>query len=618
MKIKSILLCVWLTVFCLPAQAADTLTILFTHDLHSYFTGSREINNNNCLQHTGGYARLYTAIEQIRQKNPDATLLVDGGDVAMGTFFHTLFTSHFAELQLMDKMGYEAVTIGNHDFDFGVDALQTALRAYFSDTSHTCAMVVSNIKGIAGIDEYLVRTKAGYCIGIFGLLGKEARSQSLIDEDLPYENSTAAATRMVKHLRDTEKVDVVVCLSHSGTSESAKHSEDEQLARRVPGIDVIISSHTHRLLHEPIVEEHTVIGSAGAYGKYLGCIKLVMVNGKPQGHSYEVIKIDSTLAEDDAIRAAIDSYKKLVEEHYLNPEKTNFDEPLANVMNSILVSSDSIALGSLIADAFMDAVQNAEDKRPDIVIVPSGTIRANLYKGIVTAEEVFNILSLGVGEDQKPAFPLLKAYFYGRELRDLCEVDASISGIASDARLFFSGLRYTYYPGSLFCNRVKRVEVQDSTGIYVIPDNNKLYSVVAGLYTAKTMSIVEEKTFGILSLLPKDATGKPITDWNEVIVHDRAGHEIKEWVALKNYLQSGRTGEDEIPEFVYNVRLQERKIEQPGFSLVEEFKYLNTFALYLYIIMLLFLITLSLFICKLTRKLVRYHNLKKQKRNPQN
>ncbi|MDR1181878.1 MAG: metallophosphoesterase, partial [Bacteroidales bacterium] len=131
-KIKPILLCVWLTVFCLPAQAADTLTILFTHDLHSYFTGSRELDDDNCLQRTGGYARLYTAIEQIRQKNPDATLLVDGGDVAMGTFFHMLFTTHFAELQLMDKMGYEAVTIGNHDFDFGVDALQTALQTYFS------------------------------------------------------------------------------------------------------------------------------------------------------------------------------------------------------------------------------------------------------------------------------------------------------------------------------------------------------------------------------------------------------------------------------------------------------------------------------------------------------
>jgi 2',3'-cyclic-nucleotide 2'-phosphodiesterase (5'-nucleotidase family) len=583
----------------LPAQAADTLTILFTHDLHSYFSGSREIDGGNHVQHTGGYARLYTAIEQIRQQNPGATLLVDGGDVAMGTFFHTLFNTHFAELQLMDRMGYDAVTIGNHDFDFGVDALQTALRVYFSDTSHRCAVVTSNIKGLAGTEEYLVVTRAGCRIGIFGLLGTEARSQSLIDKDLPYEEYITAAERMVKHLRNTEKVDVVVCLSHSGTTENEKHSEDVQLARRVPGIDIIVSGHTHRLLQEPIVEGHTVIGSAGAYGRHLGCIKLAMTDGKPHVSSYEVIKIDSTLTENAAIKTAIDSYKKLVETHYLNAEKTGFDEPLAEVTNSISAQSDRIALGHLIADAFVEAVQKAENKRPDIAVVPLGTIRANLYKGIVTAEEVFNILSLGVGADKKPAFPLLKVYFYGRELRDLCEVDASISGMVPDAQLFFSGLRYTYYPGSLFCNKVKRVEVQDSAGIYVVPDNDKLYSAIGSLYTAKTMGVVKEKTFGLLSLSPKNTAGQPITDWNEAIVHDSAGHEIKEWVALKNYLQSGRRGGEKTPVFDYKVRVEERKIKQTGFSLIEEIKYVNIFSLCCYITTILLLVTLLLFLTKL-------------------
>ncbi|MDR2448647.1 MAG: bifunctional metallophosphatase/5'-nucleotidase [Prevotellaceae bacterium] len=607
MKIKSFTLCtVWLLVLCLPAQATDTLAILFTHDLHSYFTGSREVDNNHHVQRSGGYARLYTAIEQVRRQHPGATLLVDGGDVAMGAFFHTLFTTHFAELQLMDKMGYDAVTIGNHDFDFGVDALQTALQVYFSDASHTCAVVTSNIGGLAGTGEYIVLSRAGYRIGIFGLLGTEARSQSLIDKELPYENYITAAARMVKQLRDTEKVDVVVCLSHSGTRDNVKRSEDIQLARHVPGIDVIISGHSHTLLKEPLVEGHTVIGSAGAYGEYLGCIKLTVTDGKPQVASYKVIKIDSTLAENSTIKSAIESYKGLVESHYLKAESTGFDEPLAEVMNNVLASSNSIALEHLIADAFMDAAQKAENKRPDIAVVPSGTIREHLYEGIVTAEEVFNILPLGVGEDKKPAFPLLKVYFYGRELRDLCEVDASLSGSVPDVQLFFSGLRYTYYPGSLFCNKVKRVEVQDSAGAYITPDNNMLYSVIAGLYSAKMMGIVKEKTFGILSLSPKNAAGQPITDWSEAIIHDRAGHEVKEWVALKNYLQLGKKEGCEIPLFDYKVRVEERKIKQAGFSLVEEFKYMNTFALCCYITILLLLVTLLLFLYKIIRKSARY------------
>jgi hypothetical protein len=133
--------------------------------------------------------------------------------------------------------------------------------------------------------------------------------------------------------------------------------------------------------------------------------------------------------------------------------------------------------------------------------------------------------------------------------------------------------------------------------------------VVVGLYTVKMMGIVKEKTYGLLSISPKNAAGQPITDWNEAIVHDCSGREVKEWVALKNYLQSGRREGDEIPTFDYNEMLQERKIKQSGFSLSEEIKYLNTFALCSYITIMLLLITLLLFSYKMIRRLVRYSKL---------
>jgi 2',3'-cyclic-nucleotide 2'-phosphodiesterase (5'-nucleotidase family) len=566
------------------ARAGDTLTILFTHDLHSSFAGSREATSGGGMVRTGGYARLYTAIAQQRAQNPAATLLVDGGDVAMGTFFQTLFTSHFAEMQLMHKMGYEAVATGNHDFDFGVEALEQAIRAAAAaDSLQTCAMVVSNLKGIAGVQACKIVEKAGFRIGIFGLLGAEAYSQSLIDKTLLYENTETAATRMVAYLRDSAKADVVLCLSHSGTHKIPKYSEDEQLARKVQGIDVIISGHSHSLLPEPLTAGQTVIVSAGAFGKYLGCLKLARHGDRPHCVSYTLVKIDSAYAENVEIAAEIMRYKRIVERQYLDAENLGFDEPVADVAASVFANSDSVALGCLIADAYRHAVQEAENRHVDVAVAPLGSVRENLYEGRVTTEEIFGILPLGVGADGTPGFPLVKVYLYGHELRDLCETDASLSHILPDAQLFFSGIRYTYYAGSLFCNKVKKVETLDSSGIYTIPEEDKLYSVTSDLYTAQLISIVKANTFGILSIVPKNAEGAPITDLHEAIVHDRAGNEIKGWTALLHYLKKTDTLRDTPPLFSYTSRLEEQKTALPAFSLKEEYTYMTTFALCVYV-----------------------------------
>jgi 2',3'-cyclic-nucleotide 2'-phosphodiesterase (5'-nucleotidase family) len=592
-------------------QPADTITILFTHDMHSYLAGSRETDTDGSIIRTGGYARLYTAIEQERKKAPESTLLLDGGDVVMGTFFHTLFATHAAEFNIMNKMGYEATTLGNHDFDFGVDATQQSIDVYLSDPKNICPIIISNLKGIKGTEEYLILEKAGYRIGIFGLLGTEARSESLIDKDLPYENYIEAAKRMVEYLREQKRVDIVICLSHSGTNKEIKYSEDEQLARKVRGIDVIISGHTHTLLEQPILEKGTIIGSAFAYGKYLGIIKLALTDRKPALASYELIRIDSLYAEDQNIKEQVGHYKNLVEKDYLSAMHIGFDDPVAEAVNSIYIAPDSIALGSLIADAFLDAVEHAEGQRPDIAAVPDGTIRADMLKGIVTEEEVFNILSLGIGPDKKPAFPLLKVYFSGRELRNMCEVNASIAGIMPGTHLFFSGIRYTYNSKGLFCNKARKIEVLDQAGNYVVTNDDQLYSVIVGLYTAKMIGLVSDKTYGILSVIPKNEKGEPIADLNDAIVLDTSGSEIKEWIALNNYLNPGTNKESDIPSINYVNKLSDREIEYSSFFLFDGYKYLNTFGLSVYITIVLLCVTLLFLFVLMVRKSIIYINTRR-------
>ncbi|MDR0694198.1 MAG: metallophosphatase, partial [Prevotellaceae bacterium] len=251
-------------ILCVPLPAQE-ITILFTHDLHSMFVPHRVQNAAGTFALQGGYASLYTAIRQAREQYPGQTVLVDAGDFSSGSFFYMLFPTDCAELQLMALMNYDAVTLGNHDFDFGTDGLAEALTAA-KQTGNYPPVVAANAKPLNpslarlatafdyyGVREYIIVERNGKRIGIFGLIGDEAVRNAPAAAAVDFESRFDAATRIVKKLRNDEKADLVVCLSHSGTSAIKKYSEDEQLAEKVPGIDVIISGHSHTLLPEPLV-----------------------------------------------------------------------------------------------------------------------------------------------------------------------------------------------------------------------------------------------------------------------------------------------------------------------------------------------------------------------------
>ena len=233
----------------------------------------------------GGYAKLLTLIRETRSRAVDRTLVVDAGDFSMGTLFHTAFMTEAAELRLMAAMGYDAMTLGNHDFDFHPKGLAQTLRAARAAEKQLPVMVASNVvfspdgKGDTELREafteypvtpYAVLERRGIRIGLFGILGKDAQTDTPFAKPVTFADHVETSKKMVALLRDKEKVDLVVCLSHTGTSPVKKHSEDENLAREVPGIDVIISGHTHTVLPKPIMIGKTVIVAAGSYGAYLG------------------------------------------------------------------------------------------------------------------------------------------------------------------------------------------------------------------------------------------------------------------------------------------------------------------------------------------------------------
>ena len=563
-----------LAVLCLvslltiPAAAADPLavtsetTILFTHDMHSHFLPVEDSGGGE----TGGYARLKTVIDREKEKYPDA-LLLDGGDFSIGSLFQTLYTTQAAELRTMGAMGYDATTMGNHEFDHKgtgfAEMLEAAVRSREIVPAMLCAnyapaeenpdrgFIQSAMDGY-GVQETMLLERGGVTYGIFGITGVDSHDCAPTS-GFALEDPAAAAKRCVEALKE-QGAEFIICLSHSGTAADPKKSEDELLAKNVEGIDVIISGHTHTTLTQPIVVGDTYIVSAGQYGRNLGSITLQRISGGSlRLADYRLIPIDETVEEDADIAALIEKWKVMVGEEYLARYGLTYDQVLTTTDFELTTPRSGIqennTLGMLVSDAFQWAMENlaAEDGYTGhtITVTADGVLRAVLRAGDITVSEAFDVLSMGVGEDGTSGFPLVAVYLTGKEIKAAMEVDASVTPIMPAAQLYMSGVDYSFNTNRMFFNRVTAGQLaqapytSDFNGYATYPiDDDALYRVVTGMYSAQMLGTVKDKSMGLLSLTPKDAQGTPITDFTRHIVYDRDGNELKEWYALAAYLRS--------------------------------------------------------------------------------
>ncbi|MFY9379737.1 MAG: 5'-nucleotidase, partial [Acutalibacteraceae bacterium] len=215
-----------------------------------------------------------------------------------------------------------------------------------------------------------------------------------------------------------------------------------------------------------------------------------------------------------------------------------YDYPDIRVMNENHVDQ---ALGNLISDSFIYSVKQAEGENyvpVDVALVPVGVVRSNFAKGPITISNAYEVLSLGIGPDGVPGYPLASIYLTGKELKTTAEVDASITSLMSAAQLYCSGLQYTFNPNRIILNRVTDVKLKTEKGELKQLEDDKLYRVVGDLYSAQMLGAVMEQSKGILSIIPKDAKGNPIKDFNKIVIYDQKGSEVKAWYAFASYLQS--------------------------------------------------------------------------------
>ncbi len=256
------------------------ITILHTNDVHSQIDPLP--NNHYKYPGLGGFARRATAIENIRAKNPN-TLLLDAGDIFQGTPYFNYFGGEL-EFKLMSMLKYDIVTLGNHDFDNGIDGLKKQLpHANFSFVSANYDFKNTILDDI--IKPYKIIVKNGVKIGVFGL-GVELNGlvNKQLYKETTYHNPINITQDIVNTLKN-QHCDLIICLSHLGYNykNNPQKVSDIQLAQKTSGIDLIIGGHTHTLLPKPTLIKNNLgntvlINQCGKSGVYMGQVDFYFDN----------------------------------------------------------------------------------------------------------------------------------------------------------------------------------------------------------------------------------------------------------------------------------------------------------------------------------------------------
>ncbi|MBY8914409.1 multifunctional 2',3'-cyclic-nucleotide 2'-phosphodiesterase/3'-nucleotidase/5'-nucleotidase [Bacillus sp. YC2] len=461
-----------------PKDETWKLTVMHTNDTHA---------------HLDNAARRMTKIKEIRSET-DRSILLDAGDVFSGDLYFTKWQG-LADLKMMNKMGYDAMTFGNHEFDKGPTALASFLSGNGSavDPAGTYnfqapdfPIVSANVdvskeaklspfikkpdtftagkKKKAGIHPYILLDVNGEKVAVFGLTTEDASTTSSPGKSIVFNDAFESAQKTVKEIQDKEHVNKIIALTHIG------HQRDLDLAKKVKGIDLIVGGHTHTLVDKMEVvknEEPTIVAQAKEYGEYLGRVDVAFdQNGvvQPGQSSLQALPIDEQTKEEPNMKQELDTFKnELVS---VKNEKVGYTKVALDGQREHVRSKET-NLGNFIADGMLQKAKEAAGAQ--FAITNGGGIRAGIDKGDITLGEVLNVMPFGN--------TLYVSDLTGKQIKKALE--QGLSGIEAEGGAFpqVSGLTYTFTLNHKPGNRVLNVAaVQDDGSTQRISDD-KTYRV---------------------------------------------------------------------------------------------------------------------------------------------
>ncbi len=375
------------------ASADYTITILHTNDFHARFEpiskydGPCGAEDNTAGECFGGTARLVTAIQEAKARTNNA-ILVDGGDQFQGTLFYSYYKGQMAA-EMMNKLGYDGMTVGNHEFDDGPEVLASFMSAVNFPILMSNADVSAEPLLADKLAKSTVIERGGEKIGLIGLTPEDTDELASPGDNVKFSDPVTAVQGEVDRLT-AMGVNKIIVLSHSS------YAIDQKVAAETTGVDVIVGGHSNTLLSNtneraegpyPTMVGNTAIVQAYAYGKYLGELNVTFDDaGNITQATGEPILIDAAVAEDAETVARISEMAAPLEE-IRNKIVADTAEPIGG--DRAVCRAQECSMGNLIADAMLARVA---DQGVSVAIQNGGGIRASIDVGQVTMGDVLTVL----------------------------------------------------------------------------------------------------------------------------------------------------------------------------------------------------------------------------------
>ncbi len=457
------------------AQADYALTILHTNDFHDRYEPITKYDNTCAPEDNakgecfGGSGRLVTALADARARNPNS-ILVDGGDQFQGTLFYTYYKGTMTA-EFMNTLGYDAMTVGNHEFDDGPEVL----AAFVAAVKFPVLMSNADISGeamLAGkIAKSVVIERGGQKIGLIGLTPQDTDELASPGPKVIFTDPVGAVQGEVDALT-AAGVNKIIVLSHSG------YKVDQRVAAGTTGVDVIVGGHTNTYLSNsgedaegpyPTMVGTTAIVSAYAYGKFLGELNVVFDDaGDIVTATGEPLIMDAAVAEDAPTLARIAELGKPLE-----AIKTRVVAEAAGALDGSRETcrAAECAMGTLIAEAMLDRVKG---QGVTIALQNGGGIRASIEAGPVTMGEVLTVLPF---QNTLSTFQVDGATL-------VSALENGVSQLEEGAGRFLqvAGMKYSFDPARPPGSRISDVQVLVGGDAWAPIDAATTYSVVSNNY----------------------------------------------------------------------------------------------------------------------------------------
>lgn len=433
------------------APAPDTnLVVVHTNDTHARV---REGKYDGM-----GFAKIETLINELKEENPNV-LVLDAGDTFHGTTIASLVEGE-SIVQIMNMIGYDAMSPGNHDFNYGQERL--VVLDGMADFPLLSANIVKK-DGSTLLTPYIIKDINGLKVGIFGLTSPETvyKSHPKNTEGLTFKDPIETARDMVSELQD--KVHIIIALVHIGIDEETKIKSTD-IAAAVDGIDLMVDGHSHSALPEGMVVNNTVIVQAGSFDMNLGVVEITYSNGEVSNITAKLINKDDTegVAESEEILALVDELEAKNNE-ITNVVVGNTDVELDGIKDH--VRSGPTNLGTLICEA-MIAVSGA-----DVALQNGGGIRSSIDVGPITHGEIITVLPFGN--------TVVMLEVKGSAIKEAIENGIKSLPDVSGAYCHIAGMTFTYDESKAPGSRVTGIKID---GTPLVPDKN--YKLVTNDFIA--------------------------------------------------------------------------------------------------------------------------------------